>query len=78
MFCHLGHFFFFFFGLGVSVTLRGGALGVHQGGGNAGRSAVTLYVGEGPSGSNGASLSSGFQSFTPRPTIKLGHSGAGS
>ena len=28
MFCHLGHFFC----LGVSVTLRGGALGVHWGG----------------------------------------------
>ena len=25
-------FFFFLFGLGASVTLRGGALGVHQGG----------------------------------------------
>ena len=29
MFCHLGHFFF---RLGASVTLRGGALGVPRGG----------------------------------------------
>ena len=43
--------------LGASVTLRGGALGVHRGGvtlGNAGRCAVMLYVGAGPRGSNGA------------------------
>ena len=52
MFCHLGHFFFFC--LGASVTLWGGALGVHPGQGNAGRCAVMLYVGEGPRGSNGA------------------------
>ena len=39
--------------LGTSVTLRGRALGVQQGGGNAGRCAVTLYVWEGPRGSNG-------------------------
>ena len=51
MFCHLG--LFFFFCLGASVALRGGALGVHRGGvtlGNAGCCAVTLYVGEGPRG----------------------------
>ena len=54
MFCHLGHFFFFC--LGASVTLRGGALGVHWGGVTAGRCAVTLYVGEGPRGSNGTRL----------------------
>ena len=39
-----------------------------------------LYVGErGPEGAMApASLSAGFQSFTPIPTIKLGPSGAGS
>ena len=52
MFCHLGHFFFFC--LCASVTLRGGALDVHLGRGNTGQCAVTLYVGEGPRGSNGA------------------------
>ena len=63
----------------MSVTLRGGALGVHRGG-------VTLVAelwrctrGRGWVGAMApASLSSGFQSFTPLPTIKLGHSGAGS
>ena len=55
MFCHLG----LFFCLGASVTLRGGALGVHRGGGEAGCCAVMLYVGDGLGGSNqGASLSS--------------------
>ena len=40
---------------------------------------MTLYVGEGLSGSNGARFTLlGFQSFTPLPTIKLGPSGAGS
>ena len=38
----------------MSVTLRGGALGVHRGQGNTGSCAVMLYVGEGPRGSNGA------------------------
>ena len=38
----------------MSVTLRGRALGVHQGG--AMLVAVMLYVGEGPRGSNGARL----------------------
>ena len=38
----------------MSVTLRGGALGVHRGRGNAGCCTVMLYVGEGPRGSNGA------------------------
>ena len=37
----------------MSVTLRGGALGVHRGRGNAGCCTVMLYVGEGPRGSNG-------------------------
>ena len=49
----MGHFFFFC--LRASVTLRGGALGV-PGPGNTVCCAVMLYVGEGPRGSNGASL----------------------
>ena len=67
MFCHLGHFFFFFF-LGESVTLRGGALGVHRGGGNAGCCAVMLYVGEGLRGSNGACSTLHQISITPSAT----------
>ena len=51
MFCHLG--LFFFFCLGASVTLRGGALGVHRGGVTL-VAELTLCVGEGPRGSNGA------------------------
>ena len=50
MFCHLGHFLFVC--LCTSVTLRGGALGVHRGG--VMLVAVMLYVGEEPRGSNGA------------------------
>ena len=51
MFCHLGHFLG---GWGTALTLRGGALGVPWGGVTlAGGCAVTLYVGEGPRGSNG-------------------------
>ena len=50
---------FLFFCLGESVTLRGGALGVHRGGVMPVSCAVTLYVGEGPRGSNGA-CSTGF------------------
>ena len=49
MFCHLGHFFFC---LGASDSLRGRAL-CSPGQGKAGCSAVMLYVGEGPRGSNG-------------------------
>ena len=54
MFCHLGHFF-------VCLSWRicdfkGRSLRCSPGRGNAGRCAVTLYVGEGPSGSNGARL----------------------
>ena len=42
--------------LGRSVTLRGGALGVHRGGVALVSTAVTLYMGEGLRGSNGARL----------------------
>ena len=63
-----GPFFFPFFCLGASVTLRGGALGVHRDG-------VMLVAvlwrctwGRGPEGAMApASLSSGFQSFTCYP-----------
>ena len=53
MFCHLGHFCCCcsFVCLGASVTLRGGALGVHRGGVML---VAVLYMGEGPRGSNGA------------------------
>ena len=63
----------------MSVTLRGGALGVPgAGGGNTGRWAVLLW-GRGREGAMApAPLSTGFQSFTLLPTIKLGPSGAGS
>ena len=52
MFCHLGHFF-------VCLSWRvcyfkGWSLRCSLGRGNAGRCTVTLYVGEGPRGSNGA------------------------
>ena len=58
---------------------KGRSLRCSLGQGNAGRCPVTLYMGEGPRGSNGAApLSTGLQSFTPLPTIKLGPSGAGS
>ena len=54
MFCHLGHFFFFVL---AHLLLKGAEpkvfTGVQR---NAGRCAVTLYVGEGPRGSNGARL----------------------
>ena len=48
MFFHLG----LFFCLGASVTLKGRSLRCSPGRGKAGRSAVTLYMGEGPRGSN--------------------------
>ena len=53
MFCHLGHFFFLSWCL---CYLKGRSLRCSPGRGNAGRSAVTLYVGEGPSGSKGTRL----------------------
>ena len=50
MFCHLGLFF-----LSWRICyFKGRSLRCSPGQGNAGRSAVTLYVGEGLSGSNGA------------------------
>ena len=55
MFCHVGHFFFFFFFLSWHVCyFKGRSLRCSPGRGNAGRCAVTLYVGKGPRGSNGA------------------------
>ena len=52
MFCHLGHFF-----LSWQVCyFKGQSLRCSPGRGNAGRCAVTLYVGAGPSGNNGARL----------------------
>ena len=53
MFCHLGHFFFLSWHF---CYFKGRSLRCSPGRGNAGRCAVTLYVGEGPRGSNGARL----------------------
>ena len=55
MFCHLGHFFFVCLSWRVCY-FKGRSLRCSPGRGNAGRCAVTLYVGAGPSGSNGARL----------------------
>ena len=57
MFCHLGHFFFFFFLSWHVCYLKGRRLRCSPGRGNAGCCSVRLYVGEGPRGSNGASSS---------------------
>ena len=54
MFCHLGHFFFFL-SWGVCY-FKGRSLRCSPGPGNAGRSAVMLYMGEGPNRSIGARL----------------------
>ena len=54
VFCHLGHFFVC---LSWHVCyFKGRSLRCSLGRGNAGRCSVTLYVGEGPRGSNGARL----------------------
>ena len=53
MFSHLGHFFCLSWRV---CYFKGRSLRCSPGRGNAGRCAVTLYVGEGPSGSNGARL----------------------
>ena len=50
MFCHLGHFFFSW----RVCYLKGWSIRCSPGQGNAGCCTVTLYVGEGPRGSNGA------------------------
>ena len=55
MFCHLGHFFFVCLSWRVCY-FKGRSLRCSTKWGNAGRCAVTLYVGEGLSGSNGARL----------------------
>ena len=75
MFCHLGHFFYLFF-LSLRVCyFKGRSLRCSPGQGNTGRCAVTLYVGEGPRGSNGAHLTllqiSGFHSATHNQTGPL-------
>ena len=54
MFCHLGHFFFFFFSSWRVCYLKGWSLRCSPGLGNAGHCALMLYVGEGLRGSNGA------------------------
>ena len=52
MFCHLGHFFFFFLSWHICY-FKGQSPKCSPGRGNVGCCAVTLYVGEGPRGSNG-------------------------
>ena len=56
MFCHLGHFFCLSWRV---CYFKGRSLRCSPGRGNAGRCAVMLYLGEGPSGSNGACLTLG-------------------
>ena len=57
MFCHLGHFVCLFVCLSWRVCyFKGRSLRCSPGRGCAGRWVVTLYVGDGPSGSNGACL----------------------
>ena len=53
MFCHLGHFFCLSWRV---CYFKGRSLRCSPGRGKAGRCAVTLYMGEGPRGSNGARL----------------------
>ena len=53
MFCHLGHFFVLFW---CVCYFKGRSLRCSPGRSNAGLCAVTLYVGEGPNGSNGTRL----------------------
>ena len=55
MFCHLGHFFFFFWSWRICY-FKGRSLRCSPRQDNAGHCAVMLYVGEGPRGSNGACL----------------------
>ena len=66
MFCHLGHFSFFC--PGAVSYLKGRSLRCSPRPGNAGRWAVTLYVGEGPRESNGACSTLHWISVTPSTT----------
>ena len=64
-----GPFFFFFFFLSWRVCyLKGQSLRCSPGWGNADGCAVTLYVGEGPRGSNGACSTLHWISVTPSAT----------
>ena len=67
VFCHLGHFFFFLLCWRVCY-LKGQNLRCSLGLGNAGWWAVTLYVGEGPRGSNGPCSTLCWISVTPSAT----------
>ena len=67
MFCHLGHFFFVCLSWHVCY-FKGRSLRCSPGRGNAGRCAVTLYVGEGPRGSNGACSTLHWIPVTPSAT----------
>ena len=63
MFCHLGHFLSWCF-----CYLKGRSFRCSLGRGNAGCCAVTLYVGEGPRGSNGTRSTLCRISVTPSAT----------
>ena len=60
--------FFFFFLSWYACYLKGRSLRCSQGWGNAGHCSVTLYVGEGPTGSNGACSTLCQISITPSAT----------
>ena len=68
MFCHLGHIFPFFFFVMACLLLKGAESSVFRGRGNAGCCAVTMYVGEGLRGSNGARSTLHWISATPSAT----------
>ena len=65
MFCHLGHFFCLSWRV---CYFKGRSLRCSPGRGNAGRCAVTLYLGEGPRGSNGTCSTLHWISATPSAT----------
>ena len=65
--CPLALLFFFFLVLAVCY-FKGRSLRCSPGRGNAGRCAVTLYLGEGPRGSNGACSTLHWISVTPCAT----------
>ena len=66
MFCHLGHFFFF---LSWRICYsKGQSLRCSPGQGDSGHCTVTLYMGEGPRGSNGARSTLHWITVTPSAT----------
>ena len=75
MFFHLGHFFL----SAACYVVRGGALGIHQGGQHTSLCCDAVHGGGVQEGTIAlAPLSAGFQSLPPLPTSKVGLSGADS